>query len=273
MTAKTITVIIGDTHIGGTTALATPQFDTHTGRKDEVNVTMANAAQAWLWQSWVDFWEYVNTMVGVRGRHRKHRLIVVHLGDVVDGDHHRSPQIMPEVEDQIACAVALLQPVVDRCDGFYLTYGTDAHTGGAGKHEIELASKLPNIEHDWEYAMDIDGMLIDVAHHGRAGQRPWTSAAVAMGAEIQLDYAARGLFPPRYVFRGHSHVIDDSGEKLPGTRVVCTPSWQLRTAFGYRVAANKKRSDIGGVILDGDRLDFARARYAAAPGQKRIVKV
>ena len=68
MTAKTITVIFCDTHIGGTTALAPPKFALHVSRCNETNIESANIAQQWLWSNWLDFWRYVYTLTGIRGR-------------------------------------------------------------------------------------------------------------------------------------------------------------------------------------------------------------
>jgi hypothetical protein len=36
--------IIGDTHIGGTTAISPPEFEIHTGRKDETQLAAAEGA-------------------------------------------------------------------------------------------------------------------------------------------------------------------------------------------------------------------------------------
>lgn len=106
--------------------------------------------------------------------------------------------------------------------------------------------------------------MLDIAHHGRAGGRKWTSAAAGFAAEV-------GLRPPRYVLRGHNHRIDDSGEKLPFTRYISCPAWQLRTSFGWKVG--QARADIGGIIIDGDGVRFEKARYYAAPGGRQIVRV
>jgi hypothetical protein len=93
---------------------------------------------------------------------------------------------------------------------------------------------------------------------------------------VSLSYVERGLKPPQLVLRGHAHRIDDSGHKLPNTRALVLPCWQLRTAFGYKVAANNTRADIGGAIftIENGRYSFddSRLRYMAAPGQQRIIK-
>ena len=76
-----------------------------------------------------------------------------------------------------------------------------------------------------------------------------------------------------YVWRGHKHNIDDSGDRLEGTRVICIPSWQLKTEFGHRVVPNRTRSDIGGYIVDGGLVDNSRSRYKGQPDQRRNNKI
>lgn len=273
MTVKTVVVLISDTHCGSTIALSTKKFSIHTARPDELQTVDANKAQQWIYDCWADFWEYVKQLAGVRGKTRKARIVTIHCGDIVDGKHHNSNQVMDEIPDQLRLAEILLNPVANLSDGgLYITYGTEAHNGGSGGHEAAIAQNI-GAKSDWEYALDIDGILHDAGHHGRSGQRDWTSAAASIAAEVMMDYAKAGQKLPNYVWRGHSHVVDDSGMKIEGTRAICLPSWQLRTAYGYKVAKNKKRADIGGVILDGDRLDFAKLRYHAAIAEKGVIHV
>ena len=77
--AKTITAVISDTHIGSTTALSLKSYTT-----DEGQEIKATPAQEWLLSSWLDYCDYLKALAGITGRKRAHRLIVVHLGDVVD---------------------------------------------------------------------------------------------------------------------------------------------------------------------------------------------
>jgi hypothetical protein len=272
--AKTITVVIGDLHAGGSTAIATPEYTIHTGRKDETTVQRANKAQDWLFSCWLDFWDYVKVLAGIRGKSRQHRLITVFLGEFVDNIHHASIQCIHEIGDQENLALEIMRPVADMSDGgFFVTPGTEAHAGAAGGIDFGLADQLGAAVCDWQLALDIDGIVMDFAHHGVASASDWTSSAARIASTVILDYAMRGQKLPRYIFRGHRHVIDDSGEKLPTTRAICTPSWQLRTAFGYKVSSMKRRADIGGIIVDGDRIDFSRARYSAPISERRIIKV
>jgi hypothetical protein len=275
---STITAIVSDTHIGGLTSLSLHEWQCDTGEvhEDGTPITQlytATLAQDWLYQCWQDFWTHVEQLAG-----RKHRVIAIHLGDVLEGNHHRTVQAMPNLGDQVGMAVEIMKPIANLCSrthgALYFIRGTEAHAGEAAQSEVGVAKQL-GAPCTWEQIFDIDGILVDCAHHGRAGRRDWTSAAAGTAVEAIQD-AVTDNPPrpaPRYVFRGHNHLIDDNGMKNATTRAIAMPAWTLRAAFGYRVASGH-RSDIGGVIIlpDGS-LDLSRLRYYAAPGQRKVLKV
>lgn len=266
----TVLAIISDTHIGSSTALATPEFEVHSRYDIEAQITRYNRLQEWLYKCWLDFWAYVYERQG-KGRKAK-RLIVVHCGDVLDGVHHESTQLMPEIADQMKMAYELLEPVVHRANGFYGILGTPAHAGVDHAHETALYDQLGADAVGYQLTLDIDGITFDFAHHGRAGGRPWTSAGANVATEVAIDYATRGKPLPNYIIRGHRHIIDDSGLKIPGMRAISLPSWQLRTSYGHRVSPTV-RSDIGGLIFVDGVLDDSKMRYKGQPDERRIIKI
>jgi hypothetical protein len=270
----TIVAVISDTHVGGTTAISPLKFAIHSDRPKETQTVEASAAQRWLYEAMQDYKQAVMTAAGVRGKYRKHRVIVFHLGDVVDGLHHDTPQVMNETSDQIWAACDLLRPFAALADGgMWITYGTGAHTGGTAEHEVTVGREL-GVHHDWEFSLDVDGSVFDITHHGRAGQRDWTGSAANLAVEVARDYQKDGKPAPRYVLRGHTHKVDDTGWKLPDTRAIVLPSWQLRTAYSHKAAANQKRADIGGVIFDTTDIDNPRLlRYVAPGGFIHVEKV
>jgi hypothetical protein len=272
----TITAIVSDSHIGGITSLSLHTWECDTGEvhEDGTPITQtytATLAQDWIYESWLDFWGHVEKLCG-----RKHRLIAIHLGDIVEGNHHHTVQAMPNVGDQCGMAIELLRPIANLCSRTHgelrFIRGTEAHSGEGAQSEAGIAAAL-GCKCTWEGIYDIDGTIIDVAHHGRAGRRVWTSAAASMAVEAIQDAVTDRppRVPPRYVFRGHNHIVDDSGDKIHGTRAIALPAWTLRNGFGYRAAAGK-RSDVGGVIIlpDGS-LDLSRLRFFAAPGQRKVI--
>ena len=269
--AGSILVVISDTHIGSNTALSPLTFTAHNRNTLEEQVVHANTLQRWLNECWRDFWDYVYSLQG-KGKNKR-RLIVVHCGDIIDGNHHQTTQIVQEVADQARIAIELLEPIAYKANAFFGIFGTAAHAGIDVTTEADIYRQLNAQEVGQQLTLSIDGVLHDFAHHGRAGRRPWTSAAANLGTEVIVDYAQSGKMPPNYVWRGHNHVIDDSGSKLPGTRVLSLPSWQLKTTFGWRASANTVRSDIGGMIVVDGLLDDSRARYKGQPDGRKVVTV
>jgi hypothetical protein len=263
----TLLVVLSDTHIGSSTAISPLRYTIHSRSKNESTNQEANLLQRWLNRNWMDFFEYV------KSKQKKHRIIVAHLGDVIDYNHHGSTQLVQEVGDQVEMAKTLLMPYREIADKFIGILGTAAHAGTDHETESALYKDLKADYIEQQMTIDIDGVLVDLAHHGRIGTRPWTSGAASLASEIMLDYAQSGLPLPNYIFRGHLHTMDDSGSKFENTRLIQCPSWQLKTTFANRVAGNTRRSDIGAVILNDGKLDLSKARYKGQPDGRRILVI
>jgi hypothetical protein len=176
-----------------------------------------------------------------------------------------------EVGDQVEMAKTLLMPYREIADKFIGILGTAAHAGTDHAVESDIYKGLGADYIEQQMTIDIDGVRVDLAHHGRAGFRPWSSSAANLASEIMLDYAQSGLPLPNYIFRGHLHVMDDSGSKFENTRLIQCPSWQLRTTYANRVAGNTRRSDIGAVLLNDGKLDLSHSRYKGQPDGRRVV--
>ena len=261
----TILVVLSDTHIGSSTAVSPLRYTIHSRSKNEAQPTEANKLQKWLYANWIDFYDYV------KSKARKHRIIVAHLGDVIDYNHHGSTQLVQEVGDQVEMAKTLLMPYREIADKFIGILGTAAHAGTDHAVEADLYRQLGADFIEQQMTINLDGVLVDLAHHGRAGFRPWTSSAASLASEIMLDYAQSGMALPNFIFRGHLHTMDDSGSKFENTRLIQCPSWQLKTTFANRVAGNTRRSDIGAVLLNDGKLDLSKARYRGQPDGRKVV--
>jgi hypothetical protein len=258
-----ILAVVADTHVGGVTALSLPVWETVEGQQ-----IIATKAQEWLYACWQDFWRYVYRLK----KESKYHLVTVHLGDIIDGLQHGNVQALPELIDQENEACELLKPIRNISDGgFFVCLGTEAHAGAAAQSEQRVAREVGATKAAWSITLEVDGYTIDCSHHGRAGGREWTSSAANMAVEVVVEYLSRGCEAPRFILRGHRHVIDDSGEKLRGVRAICLPSWQLKNAYGWRVAPGM-RTDIGGLVIMDGMIDWSHARYEAAPGQREVFK-
>lgn len=270
--AKPRTVVIAvtsDQHCGSTVGLCPPKITLDDGGEYH-----ASKAQRWLWQGWSDYWRRV---AAVRDSY-KADLFTVFNGDAVDGDHHGTTQILSANPNaQAACWTSAVSiPLALGPQRLFFVRGTEAHVGKSASAEERIADglrrdKRPIVGDEdtgtashWHLRMDVQGIRLDFAHHGRVGTRPWTKPNVTanLAAEIFYDHAAAGEPHPHLAVRSHMHQWVDTHHQHP-TRVIQIAGWQLATAFIHRIAAGKV-ADIGGLILvirDGELLEPEKVKF------------
>jgi hypothetical protein len=148
----------------------------------------------------------------------------------------------------------------------FVIRGTEAHVGISASSEERIARGLqkdgrpihgdPDTGTDswWHMRAEIQGIRLDVAHHGRTGQREHTRAsqAVLHAHDILLSHVKAGDDYPHLCLRGHHHKFNDSADACP-VRVLTSGAWQLGTSHVHKIATDSL-ADIGGhiiVIRDG----------------------
>jgi hypothetical protein len=249
-----VVAIVSDLHAGSTVALCP-----HEIALDDGGAYQASKAQRWLWHCWESYWDAVQA-----ARVRLDAdLVVVMNGDLTDGDHHGTTQILsgnPTAQAAVLNAV-LHVPKALAPDQWLFVRGTEAHVGKSAAFEERVAlglhkdgqpvlmSEDTGTASHWHARLDIHGVRLDFAHHGRVGQRPWTKPNVTMNmaAEIFYEHAKHGIPHPHLAVRSHMHQFVDTYHAHP-VRAVQTPAWQLPTAFIHRIAPGAL-ADIGGLIL------------------------
>lgn len=209
--------------------------------------------QRWTWECWNAFWADAESL----RRAEKAKLVAIFNGDLVDGDHHQTSQIISrnmEVQGYVAERVFSV-PRNLKPHKTYVVRGTEAHTGPSGASEESLAKHLradreaeERTWSSWHLRLNLHGVLVDCQHHGRIGTRPWTrqNALSALACQIWMEHRLANLRHPDLAFRSDRHVYGDSFGAYP-TRVIQTPAWQLKTAFAHKVAP-ESIADIGGVL-------------------------
>jgi hypothetical protein len=252
--SATLIAVVSDVHAGSSVSVCSPKIEL-----DDGGEYVASKSQQWLWQNWLNFWERVKT---IRDRENA-KLYQIWNGDLTEGSHHSSTQILSGNSSVQAQVVAALMKVpLDLApDKMWFIRGTEAHVGKSAEGEEKIADglrrdKRPIVKDrdtgtssHWHAKLEVDGVRLDFAHHGRIGQRPWTKPNVTMNlaAEIFYEHAARGEPWPHIAVRSHFHTYVDTGGAHP-VRVIQTPAWQLHTAFAHKVVT-EKLADIGGVLI------------------------
>jgi hypothetical protein len=259
--------IVSDLHAGSTVGLHPNSGTT----LDDGGVYNPNKPQRWLWERWLDYWSQVSES-------RADKLAVLVNGDVVDGSHHETTQLVsgnPVVQADIARAV--MEPVFAlRPDAVIVTRGTEAHVGKSASHEEAIAKDwqrdgLPIIKHGqaftwWHFVGDFCKVRVDASHHGSMGGRNWTAPNQANlhAADIFYEHIKAGRRHPDLCIRSHSHRSGDSYDAHP-VRYMATPAMQLKTAYGHKKFAGKF-ADIGGIIAQcGEHLEARRVLYHPDP--------
>lgn len=270
--AKPVVLLLAsDTHCGSTVGLCPPEGV----RLDDGGEYKPSKAQAWLWWCWEQALSTTAEAVSETGG----EFWCVLNGDLVDGDHHKTTQIIsgnPEAQSYVAKrAFGLLTDM--RPQRLFVVRGTEAHTGNSGSAEEAIAKSI-GAERDpethlwsrWHLRLRVHGRLFDVQHHGKGlGKLPHTkqNGANALAWRVWSAYQERGREAPAVVVRSHLHQFADSYGAHRQTRGLFLPSFQLKTAFVHKVAADEI-ADVGAVIVvvfpDG-RLDVRPVLFEPEP--------
>lgn len=246
--------VVSDVHAGSATALA-PDVVT----LDDGGEYHASKAQRWLRQNWGSYWKDVAQVRDAEDA----ELYTIFNGDLVDGQVKGSTQIISANPNAQAAVVSevMAVPLGLKPDRILVVRGTEAHVGNSASAEERIADglrrdKRPIITEPetkaaswWHWRAEIQGVRLDVTHHGRIGQREHTrgSQVILYAHDILLAHAKAGHPAPHLCFRGHNHKWADSFDACP-VRVVGTGAWQLGTGYVHKVQPDSL-ADIGGCIV------------------------
>ena len=228
-----------------------------------------SALQQTVWGWWHEFWdEWVPRAC------RDEPFDIVVNGDALDGVHHGAvTQISHNLEDQAKLALAILKPVRDRCEKFYMIRGTEAHVGKSGQEEERLARELEAIPDEagrharYELWKRVGTALCHIMHHiSPSGRAAYETSAVQ--AELIAEFAEAGQSreePPDFVVRSHRHryIKVDNPTSRGGAFGIVTPGWQLKTPFVFKIAGGRiSQPQFGGILIrQGDEEFYPRACY------------
>lgn len=252
----------GDQHNGSTVALCPPVV-----RLDDGGEYHASPAQLRITDAWLAYWKRV---AEIRDSWSGCQLVTGFNGDMTDGDHHGTTQILSGNPNAQAAAVnGCMQPVLDlKPDAMFFMRGTEAHVGKSGCAEERIADGLRRdgwpVQRDpstgnsswWQWDGELAGVRVSSLHHGSVGQRPWTKPNVVANRAAMIFYERSKADAkrndgkqtwPHLALRSHMHQYVDTHDQHP-VRVIQMPAWQLATAFVQRVAP-ESLADIGGIIV------------------------
>lgn len=224
---------------------------------DDGQVVQPSKPQLWLWDCWLGVHERVKAIA------KDHRadLWAILNGDLVDGPaHHGTTQTMsnhPDAQSYIAAETFRVTQNL-KPKRLFVVRGTEVHTGQSGSVEESIAHMI-GAERDpethlwsrWHLRLRVHGLLLDVQHHGKGlGRLPHTkqNGANSLAWRVFQTHVERNLEPPALVVRSHLHQFADSYGANRRTRGLFLPSFQLKTAYVHRVAADEI-ADVGAVVV------------------------
>jgi len=257
MASTVILAITSDTHCRSTIGLC-PDSPIPL---DEGGYYLPSEPQKWLWDRWCSYWERVEA---VRKQYKGSKLYQVYNGDLVEGRHHGTVQLIAghDATEMDIAAECLDVPLALKPNRIFVVRGTEAHVGQSASKEEGLAAMMKGMGHDvvrdengnhsfFELSLQISGVDFHFTHHGTMGQRPWLTGNVVnmMAAQIAMEYHADGLKPPDFAIRSHLHRTWDTGPSTP-VRVIQTPCFQLATSYIHKKFTGRASlADIGGIII------------------------
>lgn len=243
-----LALIVSDTHVGSTVGLWPESFTAAEG-----HTITGNPFQQWLWSCWSDMMAWAGGVIG------GDPYDFISNGDLVDGIHHKTLQVMTaDPGDQSEAVKFILGPLAEKASAVHTILGTECHTRN---DECRIgrflgSSKDPVTKQSAWNSLDVEyhGCLCNFAHHISATARPYLEASahsIALGA-MTMSRARTGKRVPSVIVRGHRHRhgIWTDGNLLS----VTLGAWQGLTRYGYKVVPDAVPQP-SVVILDWRKAD------------------
>ncbi|MBD3354304.1 MAG: hypothetical protein GF364_22670 [Candidatus Lokiarchaeota archaeon] len=255
---------VGDLHVNSSVGLMPPRVTL-----DDGQTVLQSATQHWLWDNWLDYWK----RTAAWKRRTKARVVGIINGDWGDINVHSQFQLIEPVNPDIVLDMMTeaVEPMRRVCDAIFVVRGTEAHTGGSGFLENRAAKEIgaeKNAQehtHSW-YLLEaeFEGVKLTSSHHpGTSSRRPWTKGNDTNRRAAMDIYNYGGSdWVPDLTLWGHYHYYSDSGN-THSIRAIYNRSWQVKTAFSYRLGLANNVSEIGGlwVFCHADRFVVRTKQY------------
>lgn len=248
-------VVLSDTHFGSKLALCPPKV-----KLDEGGYYKASNLQLKIYKHYINcLYDFIPSVIG------KEKFIVVHNGDIIDGDHHNTSTIITRnLRDQENIAVEVLSEFykIRGFSGFYFIRGTSAHSGEAAECEERIAQRLNAIpdsngnytRYELWLKFGSRGILAHFSHHvSTTNSSAYESTAPYKEMiEAYVEAGRWKLQPPDVIIRSHRHrhfniTIDSYNQNA---MMIVTPAWQLKTPYVYRsLLGRSSLAQIGLIII------------------------
>lgn len=244
---RTVIAVCNDLHVGSPFAVSPARWLMHDGHEFH-----PNELQHIILAHWLACWTNVAKL------RKGARLVVLVLGDVIEGVHHETTQVVTSrIDTQEAMAVAVIESALkiarfdNRRDVIRFAHGTPAHDGNGSASNERVARAVLDLDaNDGTPAANdilrlvVNGVRFDATHKPGSGpgSRAHTLGNAFHGWLRSLYFSAleEGQLPPRYVLTAHHHQylrrdVHATRGHVALTGIIC-PSWKVKDEYVYRVA-------------------------------------
>jgi hypothetical protein len=244
---RTIVAVVNDLHVGSPFAISPARWLLHDRTEKR-----PNELQEHILAHWCACWGNVAKL------RKGARLVIVVIGDAIEGLHHETTEITTSrIDTQEAMAVAVIESAMkiakfsNRGDVIRFVNGTPAHDGcGSASLERVARDVLDRDANDGTPSsanilrLNVNGVRFDVTHKPGSGpgSRAHTLGNAFHGWLRSLYFSAleEGQPPPRYVLTAHHHNylrrdVHATRGHVAMTGIIC-PSWKVKDEHVYRVA-------------------------------------
>lgn len=268
---RVILVALSDTHGGNKLGLMPPDVVLHQQGRDGKMIDYSpepTDSQLFLWEKYQEWILSIKRLAG------NDEVVIIHNGDLTHGNKYPVELVSTRMSDQISIACSNLSRLLDfpNVKMVRLTTGTGAHNFGEGSADFLVGDMLQtfspenDIETVYHGLLDIDGYIVDYAHHGPGpGIRDWLRGNVARFYLRDIVYRElrAGKRPPNLILRAHVHTPVFITEDYDGfeVKLMVTPPMCFLSDHARQFTQSTSAITVGMAafeIVDGKLMDTYR---------------
>lgn len=262
---RTVVAVVSDSHGGHASGLVNPAAlltDLQGRDPRHPHLTEMNK---WVWAHYAADAAEIIAWAGTD------RLVVLHIGDLTQGNWKHDDLAEPAIAAQVQIAVSNFEPwrAAPNLAGVVGVAGTGWHEFGDGSSLTlvldMLRLKWPDVAVTGHYhpLVTIDGVEFDLAHHGpHPGSREWLKGNILRlhTKSRMLEDVKHGRRPPAVMLWGHYHefvleVVTLMSEPLVQTTAAIMPPLCLPGAYALKSTKSLPYAHVGLAafeIVDGE---------------------
>lgn len=264
---RRIIAVVSDSHAGHKLGLCNPKTELEQIENGKVikYYPQISETQKFMWN--VYLWG-INETIKLAGNDE---IILIHNGDPTHGKASFLETMSTKLSDQLLIAQANIELWLQYPNIHIIRFaaGTGLHELGEASAQILIANALRGKYPDKDIGvvyhglLDIDGFLIDYAHHGpNVGIRKWLEGNELRYylRSIMIGEVLEGRTPPHLVLRGHYHVyrkeyleMTANGQTYESWAIIL-PGFTFKDDYTRRATRSEFKQSIGIIafeILDG----------------------